>query len=170
MRLKENTTAEESAEIGDHKVVTETGKIMYTEAECAACFVHGMASFMNLDSTFADYVSIVTGIEGIEAIIIPQGIFDVIELSDEPENYLDDMLGHLKADPEAAGLHINLMKLEDRERAAILSTISAYFASANNGFKPTEEQMKEHIKTELPKVVLDALTSIIKKQKQKEGK
>lgn len=165
MRLKEDTSVEESAELSDHDITIELGKIMYTEAKCASCFAQGMTALMNLGSTFADYVSVVSGIDGIEALIVSQSIFETIELPLEPENYLDDMLTHLQADPDAVGLHIDLTNLEDNERAAIMSVIKAYFASADNGFKPSNVQIQEHLKSELPQVVRDIIDNIIKKQK-----
>lgn len=177
MRLKEdNAVAEDAAseeESIDHTIHVEAAKIMYTEAPCAGCFAMGMVSLMNLGSTFADYVSVVTGIDGIEAIIIPQGIFEVIELPEEPETYLDDVLTHFKADEEADTINIVLSHFSDPERVAILSTIKAYFKSADNGYKPSKQDFTDAKSVigissdDLPKVVRDALDQIIKKHKGK---
>lgn len=170
MRLKEDPTKENTEEVDDHTVTTSTGKVMYTEAVCAACFGHGMASLMELGDTFAEYVSVVSGINGIEALIVPRSIFDVIDLPEEPDNYLDDMLGHLYADEEAERLHIILANLDERGRTAISGTIKAYFESADNGFKPSADQFKESIirsSTTLPPELRDIINKIIK---QKAGK
>lgn len=170
MRLKEELVPEEEAgEKSNHEVESSTHTAMYITAQCAGCFGAGMAELMNLNSVFADYVSVVTGIDGIEALIISQSIFDVIELPEEPENYLDDMLTHLKANEEVGNLHVIVSHFNAHERAALLSKIKAYYNSASNGWKPTKAMIDEAMQDKAANIIAvrDVLNKIMKQQKGK---
>lgn len=137
MRLKTDNPAVEPADDTEtHTIETIPGKILYIDAECAYCVGESLSDLMNLGSVFAEHVSVVVGIDGLEAIIIPRSIFDTIELADEPENYIEGMLMHLKANEEADSIHIIVNHLDQRERNALSKLVKTYFQSKSNDFKP----------------------------------
>lgn len=117
------------------KVATTSNIHVVLPAESSKTFMLGMAELFNQGALFATYGSLITGINGPEAVLISRNILEHVTI--EPHASMFDELFKLIYESEADNLILNITDLPVIERTLIGSLTVKYFQTKDNDFKPT---------------------------------